>query len=99
MTTPASDNRPGANVASRLLVVLWGIMAFTTIAAGVAYLLDDPLAQLLGGLGLAFLGVSLLLDSRHYRATRDPALRWTFITIGLVTLFSGIATLLHYIIR
>jgi hypothetical protein len=99
MTTHTSDIRPAANSSSRLLRALWGVMVLTIIAAGVAFLLDDPLAQLLRGLGLVFLGVSLLVDSRHYRATQDTLLRWTFITIGVVTLLSGIATSLHDILR
>lgn len=45
------------------------------------------------------LGLSLLRDSRHGRATQDPVLRWSFVTLGLVTLLSGLATMLHEISR
>lgn len=99
MTTRTPAMQAGANGAPRLRMALWGLMALVSMSAVVVFLLGDPWARLLGGLGLMFLGVSLLMDSRHYHATRYPVLRWTFITMGLVTLLSGLATMLHDIGR
>lgn len=89
----------GLNGASRLRMAFWVAMALVSMAAVVAFLLGDPWTQLLGGLGLVFLGVSLLLDSRQYRATRDPVLQGTFIMMGVVTLLSGLATTWHDLSR
>lgn len=98
MSTRTPQMPAGANAASRLLPVFWVLMALLGIATVVAFLLDAPWTPLLG-LGLVFLGLSLLRDSRHYRATPDPVLRWTFVTLGLVILLSGLATTLYEISR